>query len=195
MFHTSQFNLFCDGFFVLNERLMFGSLYGRDSSFMQFMGVLSNDGEIRKMGRLDLINDNHKIGIRIFSELEKRITKLSTNNYGLVTNGLLIARELLEIDYERQSAWLIFKDGEKYKDVLWSCIKNLSTIPLLDKWSNLILQTLQSNGNVTFYESNYESNGNGRSFAIFGLKAIYVTIPSEFDEMISKLIKANKLLV
>ena len=45
LYQASTHDLFADAFFILNERLMFASLYGRDANVLSLLGLLSGSGD------------------------------------------------------------------------------------------------------------------------------------------------------
>lgn len=188
---TSSHDLFCDAFFIHQDCLMFASLHGRDCNVLSFMAALSAptyQGGLYKLS-FKLPQEKHysiEKTATVFQKLKKRITKYMTHNFGLLTHAFLYHDAFLEPDRENKSSWIIQDDLSLDLDkAIWECVKHLSDIPLLDHWQIHILAMLTEQDSIKRF---YPNQTKGNVF-IHAVQAAYVSIPSDFDQQTSQMLK------
>lgn len=195
LYQTSSHDLFADAFFILNGRLMFASLHGRDSGIMSFLAGLSlpaHQGGIDKLG-FRLPETHHVYPFdstaHMFTNLSKRVSKYMTHNFGMLTHVFVYSDELVAPDPEKRMAWII-QENEKtdIQDTVWQCIKQISDIPLMDKWRSRLITMLERQDSIRYFQPALSV-----AFAIVGLQAVQIALPDDFDQQISQALKYGAL--
>lgn len=190
MFYRCDYgDLFTDSFFILNGKLMFASLYGREADIVALIAKLSDGGrEFRQQyGDLSFFsneNINRKYRATEFSNLSKEITKYWHPDYGLITHCFIFDESLKHIDYDHKRAWLILADANiDEQKALSNVLREVSDVPLLDEWlPSLSHQLMQSNHIKRFANDDDFATvyGNG----ILNLRAYSIAIPDDFADLV-----------
>lgn len=196
MYRTSSHDLFSDAFFILNDRLMFASLYGRNANMLSLLAVLNNSGTtgeenlgFREAGSSALLP--LRTTARFFTGLYKHMTKIHTRNYGVLVHVFVYAGDVVQCDMEHKTAWLISDDtGADLTGDVWQTVGRLSDVPLLDGWGAQILPRLREQGCVQHYPP-----GIGAEAALVGVQAYHIRIPEDFDRQVSVWLKSGILAV
>lgn len=190
LYQTSSRDLFADAFFILHRRLMFASLYGRDANVLSLLASL-NTGDEAVGFRLPEDKQHHPPNTTacLFTELHKRMTKIHTHNYGVLTHVFVYAGDLVEYNRDTRSGWVVLDNTEA--DMLqpvWRCVMQLADVPLLDEWAPFVVHQLQQHGHLTFYRP-----GIAAEAAIVGVQACHICLPSDFDALVSQWLKSGAL--
>lgn len=185
-------NLFSDAFFIKDEKLLFASVYGRNSNISSLIGQLSTNTKEYILNSIGFTLDAavvHPLGktARHFDGLTKKVTKISTSNFGVLNHLMMINTDLIKIDLEKASAWVVRE--QMIGDDIWPVVKSLSSLPLLDAWSEEIVSRLCESENIQYFMDGVVS----RSVTIIGLNAAYVSLPEDFEILISSLVKSHVL--
>ncbi len=81
---------------------------------------------------------------RHFRDLQKRMTKLHTHNYGVLAHVFLFAEELLVTGSGNKVAWIVSDDLQAdLGKMVWAAVSELADVPLLDSWSTEVLEMLR----------------------------------------------------
>lgn len=196
MYRTSSHDLFADAFFILNERLMFASLYGRDANMLSMLAMMNNDGgaDLGSLGFRDENEQRHypaRTTARYFCDLHKHMTKIPTHNYGVLVHSFIYSSEIIKYDHDNKTAWLVSDDihADLSKQV-WRVINGLTDVPLLDNWAASVLSRLQQQECIKMYEPGIREDA-----ALVGVQACRIRIPDDFDLQISHWLKTGVLRV
>lgn len=196
LFQTSSHDLFSDAFFILNDRLMFASLYGRDANLLSLLAVLNNNG-LSGQERLGFREPDSAAAYppcstaRYFSGLYKHMTKIQTQPYGVLVHAFVYAGDIVQQDLDAKTAWLVSDNTDTdLSEGIWQTVNRLSDIPLLDGWSAQILPRLREQGCVRHYPPGISAEA-----ALVGVQACHIRIPDDFDLQVSCLLKTGVLTV
>ncbi len=193
LYVTSTHDLFSDAFMILNGRLMFASLYGRDVNVLSLMGLLTGaDSGLDQLGfRLPGSEHYHPVNTtaRHFFNLQKRMTKLHTHNYGVLSHVFLHADDLVDLNRESRSAWVVWDDpATDTRPAIWSVLNQVTDIPLLDEWADAIIERLDAQGCLVTYQPGITAEA-----AVVGIKACRINLPEDFDCQISTMLKSKRI--
>ena len=193
LYQTSSHDLVSDAFFIKHDRLMFASLYGRDANMLSLFGLLSGSGEqvdalgFRPPESNRLYPENTTA--RHFRDLQKRMTKLHTHNYGVLTHVFLFAEDLIDVDRAGRSAWVVSDDASAdMGKMVWSAVTELADVPLLDEWSGVLLDLLATQQCLTAYRPGINAEA-----AVVGIQACQIRLPDDFDRQVSDMLKAGTI--
>ncbi|WP_434778518.1 hypothetical protein [Neisseria sp. Ec49-e6-T10] len=183
-------NLFTDAF-VTDEsnRLLFASIIGRNADIQSFIATI----QLKKMENLTIREEDPDdprceiVGrwhdFRSQSEhLEKVITKVTTRDFGVLEHLFLFDKKLNHLDYGTKSTWMVGQSQDELDQYMWSNIKTLSDIPLLDSWQDTIVDML--NETIT-YPKNMVGN----------ICLCHLRLPDTFDQDVSDRVKSGQLTV
>ena len=183
-------NLFTDAFATDDtNRLLFASIIGRNADVQSFIANI----ELKKMENLTIKEpapDDPRCEVlgrwqdfRSQSEhLTKSITKVTTQNYGVLEHMFLYDTRLNKMDYGAKSTWMRAKSQQEIDELLWGNIKALSDVPLQEHWQDLIVKTLQDN--ITSPKT-----------MVGGIFLKFLQLPATFEETVSELVKTGQLTV
>lgn len=189
---TSSHNLMSDGFFILDNRLMFASLHGRDANIQSFSAALQS-GYREKLGfseegsntRLPVLSTATR-----FHDLVKNTTKYPTHNFGVLSHMFVYAEELAKPDFECKTGWVVLNDAAADLDkAAWQALQKLSDIPLLDHWQHRLVAELYAQGSIRKFQP-----GIAAEAAVVGISAVHVRIPDDFEEKLTRLLCQKELL-
>ena len=194
LFQTSTHDLFSDAFFIKHDRLMFASLYGRDANVLSLFGLLSGSGEqvdalgFRPPESNRLYPENTTA--RHFRDLQKRMTKLHTHNYGVLAHVFLVAEELLAPDRENKVAWIVSDDLQAdLGKMVWAAVSELADVPLLDSWSTEVLEMLDRQDCLQMFVPGTATV----EMAVVGVQACKILLPDDFGRQVSHMLKTGVL--
>ena len=180
-------------------KLMFLSLYGRDTAIQQLLAAFTlkeANGGIGEF-RLSTVTDD---GVQTIERVEvgdpDRLTKFNgrlpkENLFGNLVHTWIYDEVLLKPDRSNKTAWLMldepFTTSSRPRLIqgIWSLYKTLSPVPLLDGWSEVVLRATQGEC-VSFMENSaYPPLGN--------VSAVRVSLPASFADDISRMIQARMM--
>lgn len=192
LYLTSPNNLISDAFFILDNRLMFASLHGRDADIWAFTASIQS-GSRERLGfreQGDTVHFPMLTTASHFYDLHKRTTKYDTHNFGVLANMFVYASELVELNRDEKSGWVLMTDTACDLDkAVWSCFQQLSDVPLLDSWQHTLLADLSAQNCIRRYLPGITAEA-----AVVGVAAAKVLVPADFDERLTQLIREGKLL-
>lgn len=131
--------------------LMFLSFYGRDTSVQQLKARIQlgrHEQGITAFTLRDtesqLSSDNHYIQIGDPNRFELYSGRYSVGNlYNNLCHGFIYDPVLIKPSKSAQSGWVIMEPGsdnnEQMLNNLWQVYKQLSSIPLLDEWKEVVM--------------------------------------------------------
>ncbi|WP_281785407.1 hypothetical protein [Uruburuella suis] len=193
LYQTSTHDLFSDAFFILHDRLMFASMYGRDANVLSLFGLLTGDDGIDALGfRLSDSQQYHPANTTAhqFWNLQKRMTKLHTHNYGVLTHVFLVAEELVEPDQMKKVAWIISDDlHADINKMIWAAVLELADVPLLSSWSVNVLEMLNRQSCLQMFIPGTKT----AEMAVIGVQACKISLPADFDRQVSHMLKTGLL--
>lgn len=197
LYKTSSHDLFADAFFIHHDRLMFASLHGRDAGVLSFLAALNTSpaqGGLDRVGFRkpdDAIRFPFRTTASLFHNLSKRISKYMTHNFGMLSHVFVYTDELATPNLDNRTAWIVRPASDTGLDqAIWHSICHLSDIPLLDKWQDCLLADLTAQGSVSYFHPDSDNN----NVAIYGVQAVRISIPDDFDRQITGALRQGALL-
>lgn len=192
IYQTSSHNLMSEAFFILDNRLMFASLHGRDADIWSFVASIQS-GNTARLGFREqddsLMFPMLTTASRFFA-LSKRTTKYDTHNFGVLVHLFLYAEELIELNRDAKIGWVVTPDTDCDLDKsIWQCFQQLADVPLLDKWQHALLADLSAQNCIRRFMPGISADA-----AVVGIAAARVSVPVDFEERLSMLIREGKLL-
>jgi hypothetical protein len=179
--------------------LMFLSLYGRDTAIQQLLAAFTlkaNSGGLDHFRLLSVGDDGVQSIEKIQVGNPDRLTKYSgrlpkENLFGNLIHTWIYDTALLKPDRPNRTAWLMLdepftpKARPRLLQGIWSLYKQLSPVPLLDSWKEVVIRATQAEC-VSFMEgSNYPPIGKVASAKVF--------LPDSFAEDISRMVQAGMI--
>ena len=135
-----------------DSELLFLSLFGRDTSMLQFFAAFSlkrSEGGLLEGDQavFTLLDDERptSVFVRDPGGLDKLTGRLPQRNlFCNLTHTWLFQPKVMSPDHAGRSAWLFGEGGDssELRDRLWALVKELSPLPLLDHWAALVLDGL-----------------------------------------------------
>jgi hypothetical protein len=186
-------DIFCDAMVVDgNSRLMFASVYGRDTGVQQLFAAF---GLSVQSGGLDRLTIQHGVsevvGLAVDpNRFEKFTGRLPRENlFGNLSHSWIFDPALINVDKVNRSAWVLCQGQDTDPTLItariWDRIKQLSQVALLDAWSSVLLSR--------WHESGIGETGQLRS--IGAIQAFHVSLPEDYLEQVSSLLKEGVLVV
>lgn len=196
-YETNIGKLHSDGFLIREQHLLFASLHGRESDVMQLLAQLTDanrNGQQLDYEGMIFRSDSEKKQASYFANLTKEMTKYWHPEYGVITHLFLFDKSLKEVNRENKSVWLVLADENTDEmKALHAMLKNLSDIPLMDKWLAPLTAQLMESGNIHQFtkQSDFERQLDG----VYGVRAYHIQIPKDFDEMVQRGLQSGFLTV
>lgn len=192
LYLTSSHNLIADAFFILDNRLMFASLHGRDADIWSFLATMQ-EGSKERLGFRepeDIVYYPMLTTASRFYGLVKRTTKYATHNFGTISHMFMYAEDLVELNHDAKTGWIIMDDVHADLDkAIWLCLQQLSDMPLLEHWRDRILSELSEQGCIRWFQPGISSDA-----AVVGILAASVKVPENFDSQLTEMLR-NQLLL
>lgn len=178
------------------SELLFLSLFGRDTSILQFFSAFSlkrNEGGLIEGANAQFVlHDDamrpHTVVVSDVDRLEKLTGRLPSENlFGPLTHAWLFDPCLTCCDRGKREAWLLDEGtGERDAHKLWRRITELSPVPLLEHWREAIIDGLGERLVRPLAENNAAPLG-----AIGGYR---VHLPTGFEAFVSAAVVRGLLL-
>ena len=178
------------------SELLFLSLFGRDTSILQFFSAFSlkrSEGGLIEGANAQLVlHDDamrqHTVVVSDVDRLEKLTGRLPSENlFGPLTHAWLFDPCLTRCDRGKREAWVLDEGtGERDAHKLWRRITELSPVPLLEHWREAIIDGLGERLVRPLVESNAVPLG-----AIGGYR---VHLPTAFEAFVSTAVARGLLL-
>lgn len=133
-----------------NGELLLLSLYGRDTSVLQFMSAFSvprDQGGLLQAGEAIFTLTDEGARHTVFVPEPDRLQKFTgrfpdRNLFGPLTHTWLYDPVLVQLDQPGGTAWLVSDERDVPRSQLWALIRDLSPLPLLDHWRDPLLDGL-----------------------------------------------------
>jgi hypothetical protein len=188
MFKLDQLqDLFADAIVVDEHfRLVFCSLYGRDTALQQLFAAFSLP---LQSGGADCISINHpesgpfKAFVGSADRLERFSGRLPRENvFGNLSHAWIFDPTCKMPDRVNGSAWLLGENlqGLSLQAQAWQMTKVLSPLPLLDHWQEIVLQHCQ----IIRPEA---------SKSIGRIRGVKLQLPTDFEERIVWLVQSKQI--
>ena len=193
LYKISFGNLYTDAFVVSDSgSLLFASILGRNADVQAFLAQV----QLKKMENLTIKDpdpDDPRCAVvgqwchfSSYSDtLEKSITKVLTDSYGVLEHLFLYQKKVNKLDYGTKSSWMISSDQDELDQLLWSNIRELADIPLSDNWEKPIITMLES----------LDECINTPDKTIGNIFIRQLKLPGDFNQMISDKVKSGELPV
>jgi hypothetical protein len=177
-------------------RLMFLSLYGRDTAIQQLLAAFTlkvTEGGLDSFHLQDPAGESYLVHVGDADRLEKFTGKLPRDNlFGNLVHLWLYDPALVRPDRSNRVAWVLvdgIDDPSNQTEAIWSQVwglyKLLSPVPLLDTWKQAVLSRTGDEVVTLMGETPYPPLGR-----IAGAR---VGLPDQFPEIVSGMVKAGDL--
>lgn len=139
-----------------HAQLLFLSVYGRDTSVQQLMARLhqsSREGGIDQLTAVEHLGARASLQVMVGDpkRLEKATGRLPrTGLLGNLVHTWIFDPAVLTVDHAARAAWILEPEIDKARLVseAWRLVKDLSPVPLLDEWQELVLAHVQGRGGL-----------------------------------------------
>ncbi len=182
-------------------RLMFLSVYGRDTALQQLLASFQLPTSSGGMDLVTLENPDAENGLRVVrlfvgdaSRLSKQTGRLPRSLFGHLVHAWIYDPVVIQPDKSNGIGWVMLdvEEGstaspEKARAAVWTMVSHLSPIPLLPHWRDAVLQAMGEQLVVTLSKTSFPPVGR--------LRAAKVSLPEDFSARISQLVKAGLLLL
>ncbi len=137
-----------------HAQLLFLSVYGRDTSVQQLMARLhqaSREGGIDQLTAVERLGARPALQVMVGDpkRLEKATGRLPrTGLLGNLVHTWIFDPAVLAVDHAARAAWILEPEIDKARLLgeAWRLIKDLSPVPLLDEWQELVTRHVQGRG-------------------------------------------------
>lgn len=176
-----------------NGELLLLSLYGRDTSVLQFMSAFSvprDQGGLLQAGEATFTLADAGARHTVFVPEPERLQKFTgrfpdRNLFGSLTHTWLYDPVLVQIDRPGGTAWLVSDEREVPRSQLWALIRDLSPLPLLDHWRDPLLDGLGDRLCMPLSRFRYPPLGK--------VGGVHVTLEERFQDIVSMAVKQGVL--
>lgn len=134
-----------------NGRLVFLSLWGRDTAVQEFLARLTLGQDPQGLDQFHLVTEQDSslpVYVGNVERLEKRTTRVFRRTlFGSMIHLWLFDRRCVKPDKANASALAILPKGlpNRYRR-LWTLVQETCPLPLLDHWRDTVLDLLESRG-------------------------------------------------
>lgn len=175
------------------SELLLLSLYGRDTSVLQFMSAFSvpgDQGGLLTAGQASFTVVEGDQRHTVYVPDPERIQKLTgrfpgRTLFGTLTHTWLYDPVAVQPDRAGRTAWLLSDGLESPRSRLWSLVKALSPLPLLDHWQGPLLDGLGERICTSLSRFKFPPVGK--------LGGVRVTLGERFEEIVSMAVRAGVL--
>ena len=167
------------------SELLLLSLYGRDTSVLQFMSAFSvprDQGGLLTGGQASFTivesDQRHTTYVPDPDQIQKLTGRFPDRNlFGTLTHTWLYDPILVQPDRAGRTAWLLSEGVEMSRLRLWTLVKSLSPLPLLDHWQGPLLDGLGARICTPLSTFKYPPIGK--------LGGVRVTLGDRFEDIVS----------
>jgi hypothetical protein len=175
-------------------RLVFLSVYGRDTALNQFYAAMqlgSAEGGIRSF-RIQTA-PMQQVAVGDVDQLDKHHGRLPATLFGNLTQAFVYQKRVCSIDksngvaillYPVSEARMLLADRAQVDQQLWSLVKQLSPVALMDHWRGALFAECPGLS---------QSLGEGVYLPIGDISAWRVQLPTTFTKTVSRLIRTGYL--
>lgn len=158
--------------------LLFASLYGRDGALLQFFAAFSLKREEGGLDAFSIIDEHgraHSVQVNEPNKLEKLSGRFpKANLFGNLAHAWAYDPRLVNRDYANRTAWVIqamqdcdrHNESDLLRERAWHVMCDLSPVPLLDKWKDVLLEQTASSCIESLSESPYPPIGQVTGFRV-----------------------------
>ncbi|WP_217351250.1 hypothetical protein [Azoarcus sp. DN11] len=176
-----------------NGELLLLSLYGRDTSVLQFMSAFSvsrDQGGLLQAGEATFTLADDGARYTIFVPEPERLQKFTgrfpdRNLFGSLTHTWLYDPVLVQLDRPGGTAWLVSDERDVPRSQLWALIRDLSPLPLLDHWRDPLLDGLGDRLCMPLSRFKFPPLGK--------VGGVRVTLEERFQDIVSMAVKQGVL--
>ena len=179
-------------------RLMFLSLYGRDTAIQQLLAAFTikvTEGGLDAFHLQHPAGESQLVHVGDADRLEKFTGKLPRDNlFGNLVHLWLYDPTLIRPDRSNRVAWVLVdgvddpsEQSEAIRTRVWGLYKLLSPVPLLDTWQQAVLSRTENEVVTLMSETPYPPLGR--------IAAARVGLPDRFPEIVSGMVKAGDLIL
>ncbi len=184
-----QSYVFCDAFVGNDYGILFMSVWGRTSSVQQFIARMElpyHEGGIETLNfnAHDIFDGSCAFSIPNTKNLTKISGRVPGTIYGADLSQMFVYDKLAtRLDHSNHKAVVLENNNVISDAQLWTLVKELSSIPLLDHWQKKVLSIC--------YEDGYVDHISG-----YGINAVSVNLEvDDFEKSISAMIKNQTLTI
>lgn len=186
---NAVYGAFCDAWAADSDsRLVFLSAWGRDASIQELLGRLTLPGSEQGIQSLYLADGSRTTLVEVPdpNQLSKQLRRVKTPLFGELVHLLVYQQVVAQADRANGRAFLVGRaaapDEAGIDDVrVWSCLRDLCHLPLLDQWQEVVLRTARQAGWVQELRS-------------YGINAVAISLDrSATEEEISRLVRVGML--
>lgn len=175
------------------SELLLLSLYGRDTSVLQFMSAFSvprDQGGLITAGqaRFTIVDadQRHTVCVPDPERIEKLTGRFPDRNlFGTLTHTWLYNPIVIQPDRPGRTAWLLSDGVETPRSRLWALVKALSPLPLLEHWQGPLLDGLGARICTPLSAFKFPPVGK--------LGGVRVTLGDRFEEIVSMAVRTGVL--
>lgn len=172
-----------------HAQLLFISVYGRDTSIQQFMARLhqsSREGGISEVSAVERLGAKPALQVMVGDpkRLEKTTGRMPrTGLLGNLVHAWIFNPAVLNVDHATRSAWIMEPELDRPRliELAWTLVKDLSPVPLLDAWRELVLRHVQGSGGLVSPQ------------CIGGIRAFRIELPESFPDWVSQGVREGLL--
>jgi hypothetical protein len=177
-------------------QLLFISAYGRDTSLQQFMARLHQPVNQGGVDSVTVRKDGEKAdALKVLVGDARRLEKITgrmpkAGLLGNLVHAWIFDPIALQVDHATRSAWLLDNEGtdkeaadRRVHTDTWQLVKELSPVPMLEAWRDLVLLHLRVNGGLL------------ESPSVGPIKALRIELPEAFPDWISYNVREGVLEV
>ncbi|MCK9986971.1 MAG: hypothetical protein AzoDbin1_03443 [Azoarcus sp.] len=176
-----------------NGELLLLSLYGRDTSVLQFMSAFSvprDQGGLLQAGEVTFTLADDGARHTVFVPEPERLQKFTgrfpdRNLFGSLTHTWLYDPVLVQLNRPGGTAWLVSDECEVPRSQLWALIRDLSPLPLLDHWRDPLLDGLGDRLYMPLSRFKFPPLGK--------VGGVRVTLEERFQDLVSMAVKQGVL--
>lgn len=175
--------VFADAYLCDDERLVFLSVWGRDTALQEFIARLQlskSENGIRDF-HIEGENVRQYASISNIDDLEKTTIKTSADTVlGQLTQLWIYDRLAIKPDTVNHRALMLYKTHDARPN-LWPLVKSVCALPLLDHWQDLFLATCFNKQWIRILENGY------------GVSGFYLKLGEDVEPVVSDMIHTRAL--
>ena len=174
-----------------HAQLLFLSVYGRDTSVQQLMARLHQPAGQGGIDALTLrASPEQSEALKVLVGDARRLEKVTgripkAGLLGNLVHAWIFDPKVLQVDHAARTAWLFDRamamgevgddpgDADRLQADTWQVVKELSPVPLMEAWRDLVLLHLKVNGAIA------------ETRAVGPIRSIRVELPEFFHEWVS----------
>jgi hypothetical protein len=195
-----------------NGELMFLSCFGRDTAIKELMARIHLQGGNEGISQLTLVQREDADTRREMAtgylmrpkELVYHSGRLPRGLFGQLVHAWIYHPAILAPDKGAQMAWVIehrFNQEssatddhlQRLRDKVWACVKELSSVPLLDHWQTHVLSHIWDDMVFELGVSRTADFSPRLSIPVGAISACKVTLSDQFAQRICHLMRSGQL--